>query len=128
MNDSRVQILLVSPDLLAISRLSGLAKEANVHVETLRSLDAVPEGKQFNLVLLDIGSLSGDPATLLCSARDLVAIRGGPPIVTFGPHVAKDRFADAIAAVQRRHSAGEKCLEDSPKSCVAMQQAKNLGT
>jgi CheY-like chemotaxis protein len=97
-NDSRVQILLVSPDLLAISRLSGLAKEANVHVETLRSLDAVPEGKQFNLVLLDIGSLSGDPATLLCSARDLVAIRGGPPIVTFGPHVAKDRFADAIAA------------------------------
>ncbi|MFM8380168.1 MAG: hypothetical protein ACKOB1_12685 [Planctomycetia bacterium] len=98
-----VKILLVSPDLLATSRIAALARPLPARVETLRSLDDEPAEGPFDLVLLDLQGLPGDAAVIVARVAKLVERQqadGGrsAKIVAFGPHVHKDRLADAQAA------------------------------
>lgn len=101
--DEDVKILLVSPDLLATSRIAALARPLPARVETLRSLDGEPSAGPFDLVLLDLQGLPGDAAVIVARAAKLVERQQGEvgrsaKIVAFGPHVHKDRLADAQAA------------------------------
>ncbi len=101
--DGDVKILLVSPDLLATSRIAALARPLPARVETLRSLDGEPPAGPFDLVLLDLQGLPGDAAVIVARAAKLVERQQGDAgrgakIVAFGPHVHKDRLADAQAA------------------------------
>ena len=96
-------ILLVSPDLLSTSRIAGLAREAGGRLETLRSLDDPLPGGPYDLVLLDLQAVNGDPAVLVARVLALVEpqrSRSGKAsrLVAFGPQVAKDRLDHAKAA------------------------------
>jgi len=98
-----MRILLVSPDLLSTSRIAALARPLPARVETLRSLDDEPREGPFDLILLDLQSLAGDAAVIVARAVKLVekqvADAGrAPKLVAFGPHVQKERLADAVAA------------------------------
>jgi len=53
-----LKILLVSPDLMATSRLAGLCREAGASLETLRSLGDAPHGGPHDVVLLDLQALA----------------------------------------------------------------------
>ena len=97
------EILLVSPDLLSTSRIAGLARDAGGRLQTLRSLDDPLPGGPYDLVLLDLQAVNGDPAVLV--ARVLAIIEPqrtqsgrAARLVAFGPHVAKDRLDQAKAA------------------------------
>lgn len=97
------QILLVSPDLMSTSRIAGLAREAGGRLETLRSLDVPLPGGPYDLVLLDLQALSGDPAVLVTRCLALIEPQQAQTgrtarLVAFGPHVAKDRLDQAKAA------------------------------
>jgi hypothetical protein len=104
-------ILLVSPDLLSTSRIAGLARDAAARLETLRTLDGPLSGGPYDLVLLDLQALAGDPAVLVTRVRALLAGQQAeagrePRLVAFGPHVAKQRLdqardAGADAAISR---------------------------
>jgi hypothetical protein len=96
-------ILLVSPDLLSTSRIAGLARQSGGRLDTLRSLDDPLPGGPYDLVLIDLQTVSGDPAVLVARVRALVepqraATGKAARIVAFGPHVAKDRLDQAAAA------------------------------
>jgi CheY-like chemotaxis protein len=105
------RILLVSPDLLSTSRIAGLARDAAVRLETLRSVDGPLPSGTYDLVLLDLQALAGDPAVLVTRVRALLAGQPSeagrqPCLVAFGPHVAKQRLdqardAGADAAISR---------------------------
>jgi hypothetical protein len=93
-----LKILLVSPDLMATSRVAGLCREVGATLETLRSLADTPHGGPHDVVLLDLQSLSEDPAVVVTRARlamDSQASAAGAAatIVAFGPHVARERLA-----------------------------------
>ena len=93
-----LKILLVSPDLMATSRIAGLCREAGATLETLRSLADAPHGGPHDVVLLDLQSLADDPAVVVTRARLAVGARANadglpPTIVAFGPHVARERLA-----------------------------------
>jgi len=99
-----LKILLVSPDLMATSRVAGLCREVGATLETLRSLADTPHGGPHDVVLIDLQSLADDPAVVVTRARLLVdpAAQGAdgtaPTIVAFGPHVTRERLALARAA------------------------------
>lgn len=98
-----MRILLVSPDLLSTSRIAALARPVPARVETLRSLDDEPREGPFDLILIDLQALAGDAAVIVARAVKLVekqvADAGrAPKLVAFGPHVQKERLADAVAA------------------------------
>jgi len=97
------QILLVSPDLLSTSRIAGLAREAGGRLETLRSLDDPLPGGPYDLVLLDLQTVRGDPAALVTRVLAILEPQRtqtgkAARLVAFGPHVAKDRLDQAQAA------------------------------
>lgn len=94
-------ILLVSPDLMATSRLAALAREAGAGLETLRDLDAAPRGGPYAVVLVDLQAVAGDPAVIVARVRaalERTANAGSPRLVAYGPHVAKGRLDDALTA------------------------------
>jgi hypothetical protein len=98
-----LKILLVSPDLLATSRIAALARPLPARVETLRNLDDQPPAGPFDLVLLDLQGIPGDAAVIVAQVARLVDRQQGETdrgakIVAFGPHVQRDRLADAQAA------------------------------
>ena len=97
------RILVLSPDLMITSRLAAEGPACHATIATLRSPDAPLDEGPFDLVLLDLQSLSGDAAELVAKARDLiarlpVADGDGTKLIAFGPHVAKQRLDDAKAA------------------------------
>jgi hypothetical protein len=97
------QVLLVSPDLLSTSRIAGLAREAGGHMETLRSLDDPLPGGPYDIVLLDLQTVNGDPAVLVTRVLAIMEPQRtqtgkAARLVAFGPHVAKDRLDQAKAA------------------------------
>lgn len=91
------KILLVSPDLMATSRIAGLCREAGASLETLRSLADSPHGGPYDVVLLDLQAVAEDPAVIVTRAQVLAGGAGSaspaPKIVAFGPHVARERLA-----------------------------------
>lgn len=96
-----VRVLLVSPDLMAASRLAGLCREAGGSLETAPSLAGQPPGGPYELVLIDLAA--EDPAVAVPRARSLLATDGeaggsAAAVVAFGPHVARERLAAAHAA------------------------------
>ncbi|NDC63065.1 MAG: hypothetical protein EBZ59_03570 [Planctomycetia bacterium] len=98
-----LRILLVSPDLLSTSRLAGLARGVPARLETLRSLDEPAPAGPFDLVLLDTHALPCDPAVSVTRVLAIVDRQRSehgraPRLVAFGPHVARQRLADARAA------------------------------
>ncbi|NBW95806.1 MAG: hypothetical protein EBR28_03510 [Planctomycetia bacterium] len=98
-----LKILLVSPDLLATSRIAALARPLPASVETLRSVDDTPREGPFDLVLVDLQALPGDAAVLVARAAKLVERQASASghvakLVAFGPHVHRERLADAVAA------------------------------
>jgi len=98
-----LRILLVSPDLLSTSRIAGLAREAGGRLETLRSLDDPLPSGPYDLVLLDLQAVSGDPAVLVTRVLAIIepqrsAAGKAARLIAFGPHVAKSRLEQAEAA------------------------------
>lgn len=98
-----LRILLISPDLLSTSRIAGLARPVPARVETLRDLDDEPREGPFDLVLLDLQSFPGDAAVIVARVAKLIERQAGAAgrvakLVAFGPHVQKERLADAQAA------------------------------
>ena len=97
-----LKILLVSPDLLATSRIAALARPLSVAVETLRSFEDEPHDGPFDLVLIDLQAVPGDAAVIVAKAAKIVEKQMDAgrrcSIVAFGPHVHKERLADALAA------------------------------
>lgn len=96
-------ILLVSPDLMSTSRIAGLARGAGGRLETLRSLEGPLPGGPYDLVLLDLQAVQGDPAVLVTRCLALLEPQRTQAarmarLVAFGPHVAKDRLDQAKAA------------------------------
>lgn len=97
------QILLVSPDLMSTSRIAGLARSVGCCVETLRTLDDVPQNGPFSIALVDLQALPGDAAVIVSRVRailETLAMQADTPfrLVAFGPHVHKQRLEDAAAA------------------------------
>jgi hypothetical protein len=95
-----IRVLLLSPDLMAISRLAALARESDGALESLRSLDAKPREDGYDLVLIDLQGMAGDPALLVSQVRTSIPGRHAhaPHVVAFGPHVATARLEQARAA------------------------------
>lgn len=98
-----LRILLVSPDLMATSRLAALGREHGARVETLRSVDEPTRDCPCDVVLLDLQATPGDPAVVIARLRGFVAGadesgKAPPRLVAFGPHVARQRLDDARAA------------------------------
>lgn len=93
------RILVVSSDLLAGSRLAGLATAAGARLDQ-RGTAAFDDGP-YDLVLLDLQGRSGPLDPLVVAARSAVAGapagRGGR-VVAFGPHVAGARLGEAVEA------------------------------
>lgn len=101
MNQRR--ILLISPDLMITSRLEAVAGMCDATLVTRRSPDAPLDEQPVDLVLLDLQGFPGDAAGLVSKARGLLAglpstAGGGPSLIAFGPHVAKQRLDEAAAA------------------------------
>jgi len=100
---NELKILLVSPDLMSTSRIAALARPVPASVETLRSLDDEPRGGPFDLILLDLQALAGDPAVLVSrvaaiNEKQRAQTDKSAKLVAFGPHVAKERLAESVAA------------------------------
>jgi hypothetical protein len=101
--ESELKILLVSPDLMSTSRIAGLARPLPASVETLRSIDDEPRGGPFDMILLDLQALAGDPAVLVSRVAALNEKQRGQTgkaakLIAFGPHVQKERLAESVAA------------------------------
>ena len=52
-----LKVLLVSPDLMATSRIAGLCREAGATLETLRALTDIPHGGPHDVILLDLQAI-----------------------------------------------------------------------
>ncbi|MFN7814583.1 MAG: hypothetical protein ACK5SI_18215 [Planctomycetia bacterium] len=94
-------ILLITPDLLAASRLAGLAAAAGARIEQRSAIMHDADLPACDLVLLDLQGQGGDLAPVVAAARAALvqepAERPGR-VVAFGPHVAGDRLRAAVAA------------------------------
>ena len=72
-------------------------------MDTLRSLDDPLPGGPYDLVLLDLQAVNGDPAVLVTRVLSILEPQRTEPgkatrLVAFGPHVAKERLDQAKAA------------------------------
>jgi len=106
-------ILLVSQDLLSTSRIAGLVRDAGGRLDTLRSVDGPLPGGPYDLVLLDLQAVNGEPAFLVTRVLRLIepqrAASGKTArLLAFGPHVAKDSLDQArVAGADASLSRGE---------------------
>lgn len=88
-----VRLLLRSPDLMIASRLAGTPGVA---------VTTDPTGGPFDVMVVDL-SASGSAGDLVAAARQLAAEQAGAGqgmavVIAFGPHVARERLADAATA------------------------------
>ncbi|MBM4011263.1 MAG: DNA-binding response regulator [Planctomycetes bacterium] len=90
---SAPKILLVSSDLLASSRLGGVARAAG-HTLDVAAPASFPAATDYDLVLVDIQACP-DPAAVI--ARSRTAAPAGR-VLAFGPHVWKERLEQAVQA------------------------------
>jgi DNA-binding response OmpR family regulator len=91
-----ISILLVSSDLMATSRLASIGREAGADVETLATVAGTPRAAGYDVVLLDLQSLPGEPGGNVARGKALGG--DGAKVIAFGPHVWKDRLDAAVAA------------------------------
>jgi len=88
------RILLVSSDLMASSRLAGVARGLGDTLDVRATTPAATDDA-YDVVLLDIQSCP-DPAAAIAGGR-ACAGQGGR-VIAFGPHVWKERLDAAVAA------------------------------
>ena len=88
------RILLVSSDLMASSRLAGVARGLGDTLDVRASLAVVAADAPYDVVLIDIQSCP-DPAAAIARGRE--AAGAGGKVVAFGPHVWKERLDAAVA-------------------------------
>jgi hypothetical protein len=94
-----MDILLVSGDLTTTSSVTGAAQRQNLSLAVAMHVDGMIDTLKSDpakLVILDMGSVPDEPATIVARLRDLYT----PPtrLVAFGPHVHQDRLDAARAA------------------------------
>jgi hypothetical protein len=90
------RILLVSSDLMASSRLAGVARGLGDTLDVRAVLHAAdPDAAPYDVILLDIQSCP-DPVAAIASGRGWAG-QGGA-VIAFGPHVWKERLEAAVAA------------------------------
>jgi len=87
------RILLVSSDLLASSRLAGVARATGDTLD-VASPAGFPDATDYDLVLVDIQACP-EPAAVIARSRS-AAPTGR--VLAFGPHVWKDRLEQAVQA------------------------------
>lgn len=94
-----MRAILVSNDLMVVSRVQGAAAKASATVRTASSLAAASEsllGEAANLVIVDLGTPIADLEAHIAKLKSETT--APPSIVAFGPHVHEDRLAAARAA------------------------------
>lgn len=96
--DATRSAILLSTDLMFVSKLAGAAQRTGTNVTTASTLDAVSErlsSDEATLVLVDLTTPGLVPATLVERVR---SARDGVRIVAFGPHVHAAKLAAAVEA------------------------------
>jgi len=88
------RILLVSSDLMASSRLAGVARGLGDTLD-VRAAITPSDAPPYDVVLRDIQSVP-DPAAAITGARGRTG-QGGV-VIAFGPHVWKERLDAAVTA------------------------------
>ena len=83
------RILLVSSDLMASSRLTGVARGLGDTLEVRASLGSVAAAAPYDVVLIDVQSCP-DPSATIAQGRQAAGAAG--KVVAFGPHVWKERL------------------------------------
>jgi hypothetical protein len=94
-----MRAILVSNDLMVISRVQGAATKAGATVRVASSLAGVDEslpGDGAEIVIVDLGSPLADLEAQVARMKSLSTIP--PRVIAFGPHVHEDRLATARAA------------------------------
>lgn len=90
------RILLVSSDLMASSRLAGVARGLGDALDVRSAMSTADhDAPPYDVVLLDIQSCP-DPAAAIARGRSCVGLGGA--VIAFGPHVWKERLDAAVAA------------------------------
>jgi hypothetical protein len=90
------RILLVSSDLMASSRLAGVARGLGDTLDVRAALSAADaDAAPYDVVLLDIQSCPDAAAAIV---RGRAWAGQGGAVIAFGPHVWKDRLEAAGAA------------------------------
>lgn len=90
------RILLVSSDLMASSRLAGVARGLGDTLDVRAALAAADaDAAPYDVVLLDIQSCPDAAAAIV---RGRAWAGQGGAVIAFGPHVWKDRLDAAVAA------------------------------
>ena len=90
-----LRILLVSPDLMVGSRLTGLARAAGAVCEQRHAAGGDAAG--FDVVILDLQGLPA-VAAAIHGLRAAGPEDTAPKLVAFGPHVATGLLEEARAA------------------------------
>lgn len=90
------RILLVSSDLMASSRLAGVARGLGDKLDVRPAVSTADHAAApYDIVLLDIQSCP-DPAAAITRSRAAAGQAGA--VIAFGPHVWKERLDAAVAA------------------------------
>jgi hypothetical protein len=91
-------VLLVSGDLLSSSRIAGLAAAVAGGFTQVASPESVPRDRTWQVILVDLQAVAGEPAEILARLPPAPANAAPPRIIAFGPHVAKERLDRARQA------------------------------
>jgi DNA-binding response OmpR family regulator len=94
-----MRLILVSNDLMVVSRVQGAAIRAGGTVQAVLSVAIADEslrGEAAELVIVDLGSPMRDLETFVAKWKSESSTP--PRIVAFGPHVHEVRLAAARAA------------------------------
>lgn len=91
-------VLLVSGDLLSSSRIAGLAAAVSGGFTQVASPEGVPRDRTWQVILVDLQAIAGEPAEILARLPPAPVGTAGPRIIAFGPHVAKERLDRARRA------------------------------
>ncbi len=93
-------VVLLSGDLMGMSRVEGAARQAGLDFRFLPNVDAVADFcamQPVALVLIDLATLRLDVAALIRRLRNEAAGRV-PQTIAFGPHVHEEALEAAAAA------------------------------
>jgi CheY-like chemotaxis protein len=94
-----VAVVLLTDDLMVVSRVEGSAQRVGVGVATVGDAAGVVArctADRVDLVIIDLSARSGDAGGVIEQFRSAGVER--PPIVAFGPHVHEGLLAAAAEA------------------------------
>jgi DNA-binding response OmpR family regulator len=93
------QVVLISNDLMVVSRVQGAAQQRGVHVRAVANLPAAVElhrDEPVGLVIVDLATMSLDLPAFVAAfkANSELPVRS----IAFGPHVHEEKLAAAREA------------------------------